>query len=96
MISTIACLFTVATTHLLIGTPCNSLNVKPSNEAKISRNLLQLVSQANNGAPIHHVLLTLILSTNDAIVFVFKGTEQKLEGWYLVDKQSREKNSLQS
>ena len=35
----------------------------------------------------------LITSTEDTLVFVFKGTQQTLEGWYLVDKNSYGKKS---
>ena len=56
--------------------------------------LVQLVSSANDNAPIYNVLPGLITSTDDTTVFVFKGETQELEGWYLVDKNHD--NSKQS
>ena len=48
--------------------------------------LTELVSVANNNAPVYNVLPGLITSTDDTTVFVFKGATKELEGWYLLDK----------
>ena len=96
ILSTISYLFTVAAAHLLIGVPDPKFNtvMKKHKITKGARMLVQLVSSANDNAPIYNVLPGLITSTDDTTVFVFKGETQELEGWYLVDKNHD--NSKQS
>ena len=87
ILSTICYLFTVACTHLLIGVPHPKYNhIKSNRLSKGARELIKLVSIANNNAPIYNVMPGLITSTDDTTIFVFKGATKELEGWYLMDK----------
>ena len=88
VISTITYLFTVATTHLFIGKPSPKIHTYKLTDATPDAQLLaSLVSRANNGVPIHHVLPAMVTSTDDTTVFVFRGASTKLEGWYLTESK---------
>ena len=87
IISTICYLFIVVCTHLLIGVPHPKYNhIKSNWLSKGARELIKLVSIANNNAPIYNVMPGLITSTDDTTVFVFKDATKVLEGWYLLNK----------
>ena len=89
VLSTVAYLFTIATTHLIISSddPSHSYQQSTGTMTKGARELLKLVSLANDGAPIKPVLPALITSTDDTTVFVFKGSSKEPEGWYLVENE---------
>ena len=82
ILSTISYLFTIAASHLIIGTCDPQYNIPSlSTATKGARDLVSLVSRANKNAPIYPVLPGLITSTDDTTVFVFKGTAKESKGW---------------
>ena len=90
VISTITYIFTVATPHLLIGRSLPNLHTRKLNEVSPGAQLLaSLVSRADNGSTIHHVLPAMITSTDVTTVFVFRGVSTKLEDWYLIEPNNK-------
>ena len=90
VISTITYLFTVATTHLLVGQPLPNLHTCKLTETSPGSQLIaSLVSRADNGTPTHHVLPTIIVSTKNTTIFVFRRASTELKGWYLKEYDNK-------
>ena len=88
-LSSICYLFTIATTHYLVGPPDTTI-LRPhlSNLSKGAALFTKLVSRANNNLPVRPLLPGLIISTDDFTLFVLKGKDNKSDGRYLVQKKS--------
>ena len=88
LLSSIYYLFTIATSHHLIGAPDTPLHRVPLQKiSKGTTQLTQLMRVVNNKLHVRLLLPGPITSTADSTLFVFKVKANNVNGWYLVSKK---------
>jgi hypothetical protein len=76
LMSAMAFATTVAGTHFIVGSDWNGQELL-TNISEGAAQMIQLVRQANGGAPVHLVKPQYIFSTDDTTQYIFKGADPK-------------------
>lgn len=92
LLSMITYLFTIVTTHFIVLPKDHKLNSrfpKIDEATDGAKELYRLVQRCNPGMQICPVNPTLLFSTDDTTLYIFKGTEKVPEKWYLCTNMER-------